>query len=294
VRQTLFTVLLLMSVACRPKLDDAEPRLKAPASLPTFAQEPLAASIVYRATELTNEATLSLARHDLAKAIPQLTEALTVDGSHEKARWLLAQTFLEAGLGSVALKLIAPLAEHEKNCGWCLEFLQKVKQDKVFDRLARSSEGHALLADVPDTPLPYTAWAKSLAASIQNGKLPDIGKYAHITLPFDLVRACPDCEDPAKRQPQRRPLQGPSMLTKVASRFDLVHPENAGIPLIVQGEPLCRDRCCTWPTPKPVAPATAALERVCLRPTSPTQPTLAEISLIFGTSQARPGAPSLK
>ena len=293
-RQTLFVGLLMLLVACRPKLDDAEPTLKVPTSLPVFVQEPIAASVVFRATELANEATVSLARHDLKTAIPLLTEALTVDGSHEQARWLLAQTFLAAGRGSVALKLIAPLAEHQKDCGWCLEFLQKVKQDKAFFRLVQSAEGHALLADVAETPLPYAQWAKSLATAIQNGKPDEVGKYAHITMPFDLVRACPDCTDEAKRAPQHRPLLGQTMLLKVASRFDLVRPESAGIPLIIQGEPQCKDRCCTWQAPKSVAPATAALARLCLRPTSPTQPTVAEISLVFGTSVTRPGAPSLK
>ena len=286
-RQTLFLALELLTLGCRPKLDDESAVLKVPSSLPVFVQEPAVPSYAARATELANEATVSLARHDVAKAIPLLTEALTVDGSHEKARWLLAQTFLEGGRGSVALKLIAPLAEHQKDCGWCIEFLQKVKTDKASTRLAASSEGHTLLADVSEAPLPYAQWAKSLAVAIQGGKFDEIAKYAHIALPFDLVRSCPECQEEAKRQPQHRLLTGQAMLVKAASRFDTVRPESAGIPLTVQGEPQCQDRCCTWPTPKVVPAASAALARLCLRPTSPLQPTLSEISLVFGTSVPR-------
>jgi hypothetical protein len=287
VRSSLFVVLVLIAVACRPKLDDGRETLKIPSALPGFAAEPIAASVVIRATELANEATVSLARHDLQKAIPLLTEALTVDGSHENARWLLAQTFLAEGRGSVALQLIAPLKEHVKDCGWCLEFLQKLKSDKAFERLVQSAEGHALLADLPAEPLPYPRWAKTLAGQIQSGKLEEIAKYAHPRLPFDMIRACPDCEDPAKRLPQHRQLLGAQLLMKVASRFDLVRPESAGIPLIVQGGPKCTARCCTWQTPKSLAPATAALERICLRPTLPDQPTVTEIALLFGTTVPR-------
>ena len=290
-RSSLFVALVLLAVACRPKLDDGRETLRIPSSLPGFAPEPIALSVVIRATELADEATVSLARHDLKKAIPLLTEALTVDGSHENARWLLAQTFLAEGRGSVSLKLIAPLKEHVKDCGWCLEFLQKVKNDKSFERLAQSAEGHDLLADVPEAPLPYAAWAKTLAALIQSGKLDEIAKYAHPRLPFAMIRACPECEDPTKRQPQIRPLTGAPLLMKVASRFDLVRPESAGIPLIVQGEPKCAARCCTWQTPKSLAPATAALARLCLRPTLPDQPTVTEISLLFGTLLPRPVKP---
>jgi hypothetical protein len=290
VRHTLFLALMVSVLACRPKLDDETAALKVPASLPVFVQEPMVPSIVHRATELANEATVSLARHDVAKAIPLLTEALTVDGSHEQARWLLAQTFLAGGRGSVALKLIAPLAEHQKVCGWCLEFLQKVKKDKAFERLVQSSEGHALLADVSETPMPYTAWAKSLATAIQTGKLEEVAKYAHISLPFDLVRSCPECEDVSKRLEQRRPLLGQTMLAKVASRFDPVRPENLGVPLSVEGEPRCEGRCCTWLFPKSVRTGTAALSRMCLRPTAPDHPTLSEIHFVYGapTTHAQP------
>ena len=293
-RQSLFLALLLSFVACRPKLDDEHATLRIPTSLPGFAVEPSAASVALRATELADEATVSLARHDLDKAIPLLIEALTVDGSHEVARRLLAKTFLAEGRGSVALKLIAPVKEPLKTCGWCLDFLQNIKTDKAFERLAQSAEGHALLADVPDTPLPYVQWARKLAADLQGGKLDALGKYAHPLLPFDLVRACPDCADQAKRVPQHRLLLGAPLLIKVASRFDLVRPENAGIPLTVQGEPTCVARCCSWQTPKTLAPSTAALERVCLRPTTPQQPTLKEIRLVFGSTAPRPGAPTLK
>ena len=293
-RLKLLLTLMCVLAACRPKLDEEAPKLKAPSSLPVFVQEPLAVSLMLRATELANEATVSLAQHDVKKAIPLLTEALTIDGSHEQARWLLAQTFLSQGLGSVALKLIAPLAERQNDSGWCLEFLQKVKQDKSFERLVKSSEGHALLADVSDTPLPYATWGKALAAALKGGKLDEIAKYAHPVLPFALTRACPGCEDPAKKAKQVKQLQGASMLVKVASRFDLVRTENAGIPLIVEGEPVCKDRCCTWQTPKTLAPLTAALERVCLRPTLPTQPSLTELSLVFGAASRGPGAPTLR
>ncbi len=293
-RQTRFLVLLVLLVACRPKLEDEQPKVKIPSSLPVFVQEPIAASVVYRATDLANEATVALAQQDVAKAIPLLTEALTVDGSHEQARWLLARTFLEQGRGTVALQLIAPLAEHQKDCGWCIEFLQKVRSDKAFEHIAQSAEGHALLADVAEKPLPYAQWATTLATAIRTGNLPEVAKFAHISLPFAVVRSCPDCADLSKHEPQRRELLGQSMLTKVASRFDLVRPENAGIPLTVQGDPQCVDRCCTWQTPRNLGPATAALARVCLRPTLPQQATVSEIALVFGSSQPRVGAPTLR
>lgn len=282
---------LLLATACRPKLDAEQPTLAIPASLPAFAKQPTSAGALQRATELADEATPALAKADLKRAIPLLTEALAADGSHERARWLLAEAFVRGGRGSVALQLLQPLKEHTSDCGWCVEFLQKVKQEKVFATFCETTAGRELLAGVTTEPMPYVQWAKRLATAIQTGNINEIARFAHITLPFTLLRSCPDCADPGKQQPQTRALTGPNLLVKVASRFDTSRPENPAIPLTTQGEPTCRARCCSWTVLRPVANGTAALERVCLRPNTPNAATLSEISLVYGAGMPPPAAP---
>lgn len=274
--------LLLVATACQPALDDPEATLKIPATVPDFALEPKAPSLTQRATELADEATVALAKNDVKQAIPLLTEALAIDVSHERARWLLARTFAQAGRASVALRLFEPLAKHLHDCGWCLETLQNVQKDSTFARLVASKEGHALLEKVPTTPLPYQTWAQTLAKQIQTGKLEEVGKFANAHRPFELVRACPGCTDPQKRLPQHRQFTGSPLLIKVASRFDLTRPENYGMPLQITGDPQCTERCCHWPIAQSIQAGTAALQEICLRPDTPTQPSVTRMSLIFG------------
>ena len=276
--------LTLTQLACRPPLDDPQPAVKAPKTLPVFGLDTPKASITQRAQELADEATPALASKQWAVAIPKLTEALALDSGQEDARYRLAQAFVQAGLGSVALKLLEPL-KTQKDCGWCIERLQQVKTAPEFERFAKSEQGAKLLADVPTTVFPYATWAKALVAIIQHGKFEEMDKWAHASRSFAVARSCPTCPNPAVRTTPTRTFVGPLLLTKVLSRFDS-RTGGIGTPLNVQGEPTCVDRCCKWKVPEPVPAGEAAVAEICLRPDKPDQPTLTRISLVFAPAPA--------
>lgn len=274
---------------CRPALDEPSPRVKVPRSLPEFSAKTPAAGVAQRAQELADEATPALAAGDPVAAIPKLTEALALDGGHIDARFGLAKAFVQAGLGSVALELLTPLAARQQECGWCVEALQSAKTDKDFARFVQTERGAALLRDVPDTPLPYATWSKALLAIIQQGKFQEMAKWAHPARAFQVARSCPDCPDERAKVAPTRSFVGPTMLGKVLSRFEHNQP-GIGTPLYALGEPTCTGRCCKWRVPQPVPAGEVALAEICLRADTPAQPSLTRIALVFAPNPA-PASP---
>lgn len=272
--------------ACQPPLDAPDAALAVPASLPAFAQEPPAPSVVHRAKELVIEGESALQRGDLKTAVPLLTQALSVDPSSPLARVALARAFVRGGRSSVALKLLEPAAAQVATCGACVELLQAAKKHTDFKMMLGHPEAAALWARVPSTALPYATWATAIATSLQAARAEGLAPYVSATRPFELVRSCPRCTQPGARAPNRRTLLGMPLASKLAARFDPQAGEGQGVTLRVTGKPTCAEGCCTWPLPD-VAVAEAALKQVCLTPSTPTAAVLTRVEVVYGDSRVR-------
>lgn len=283
----LFLVVLPLA-SCRPELDSDKPTLAVPSSLPPFALEPSQAPLRQRADDLVGQGRDLLKKGELKQAVPVLTEALATDPSSPAARLELARTFARGGRASVAVQLLKPAAEKLKTCGGCVELLQAVRQDPDFAHLRETTEGRALLQGVPAEPLPYAKWATEVAQALQGGDAKKIEPFVHSRLPFDLVRSCPSCPNPAVQATSRRPLVGLPLAAKVVARFEpRTQPGSRGTPLLTEGKPICSGGCCSWKVPEPVPVDQAALRRLCFRPGTPTVGHLTEIEVVYGTPALR-------
>lgn len=279
---------LLLS-ACAPPLDTDKPLLPRPQVLPSFATFPDKAEPFQLATTLAAEGRAKLAAGDLQGALPLMVKALQASPAHPEARLGLALVYEKAGLGSVALDLLRPLKAAVATCGLCRYVLQAAAKSPDFARLAQTKEGAALFADLPPA-LDFAATAQKLATALQTGDPDKCESWAHPKMPFDLVRSCPSCPQPAQQERARRPLMGGSMMAKLALRFNTVNPQLRGIRLTAGPAATCQERCCTWPLPKPVPENTAALARVCLLPTDATSAVASEIEAVYGTPTVAPVA----
>ncbi|MSP91989.1 MAG: hypothetical protein EXR79_09360 [Myxococcales bacterium] len=275
-------LLIALPTACRPGLDADPALVGVPASLPALEVEPKSRDTMLRALELAREGDALVVAGNLKAAIPKLTEAVAADPSLGIARLALARAFARAGRASVALALFEPALERAKTCGMCVELLHTAAAHEDFAHLRATAQGQAFFARVPTEPLPWQEWALRVADALQKADGAALAPYAHPTLPFDFVRACPSCANEAVRSPQRRTLTGAPAIAKVAGRFDTKDPNHLGVALRVTGEPACADACCVWTVPEPVPVGTAALARVCLRAATPITAHLTEVAVTWG------------
>lgn len=282
-----FRALVLMCLglaACRPPLDDPSPQLPVPKSLPPFSFERPETGVAQRAAGLVIEGQAALDQGALHKAVPLLTQALTTDPANPDARLQLARAFAKGGRSSVAVQLLQPAKEHVKQCGACVEILQKVARSTDFQHLRETTAGRDLLGDVPQSPPDYAAWARRTAAALQKTDLASLVPFVDPRVPFELVRSCPTCEHIGARAETRRPLVGMALVAKIAVRFDVSHADAHGLPLLVPGEPKCADRCCTWTLPKPVPQGQVGLSQLCFWPQTPAQGVLTELAFEYGAT----------
>lgn len=273
-----------LAVACRPALDDPAATLAVPKSLPPFQMERPATGVAQRAAALVGEGVALLDQGDLRKAVPLLTEALATDPANTDARLHLARAFAKGGRRSVAVQLLEPAKKHVKACGTCVELLQTVAKSPDFAHLRETSAGRDLLSGVPEAPLPYPAWARKVATALQKTDLATLVGSIDSTHAFELVRACPTCQNIGARAETRRPLIGMAPAAKIAIRFDIVHPEARGLPLLTPGEPQCKHRCCQWNLPQPVPAGQVGMRRVCFWPQSPGQGLVTELAFEYGAT----------
>lgn len=279
---------LSLLAACRPTLDDDAPRLTIPKSLPQFTIQRPAPGVAQRARDLAAEGTAAMDRGELLVAVPILTQAVATDPSSPEARLHLARAFARGGRASVALQLLGPAKAHLRDCGACVELLQAVIKHPDFKHLRETSEGRDLLREVPEAPLPYARWARRVAQALQKTDLAALVSVIDAQAPFDLVRSCPTCQNVGARAETRRPLIGMALAAKVAVRFDVTHADAHGLPLLVPGEPSCKDRCCTWQLPQPIPMAHAGLRRLCFWPQTPAQGVLTQAAFEYGPSAPLP------
>jgi len=272
----------ICTVACRPGLDDATATLAVPRSLPPFAALPQPAATLQRSQELTAEAREALRSGQETQALQGLTLALTTCPADPDARLELARFFATRGRSSVALELFKPVRAALASCGACQDLLQRAAEDPAFFHLRKTDEGAALFAGLPKHPLPWKKWATDAAAALQAGDPARLLPFIHSEFPYDLLRSCPACKNPAAQQVQRRTLTGPLAAGKIAQRFDTAHPEARGVPLDLAGEPTCTAGCCDWQASAPPAEKRVQLQRLCFWPVTPGRAALTAIALRYG------------
>ena len=268
--------------ACRPQLDDPTAKLAIPQSLPTFASWPEVPYSLVRAGELVDRGLQERQKGQTQAAISTLTEALATCPADTRARLELARTFARNGRASVALRLLEPAKQALATCGVCVPLLQTASKDPDFEHLRQTAEGQALLADVPDAPLPVQKWATELAGVLRKGDDTAAAQWAHPSFPFELERSCPQCPNPAVHDVQRRAVIGPLAIAKLAQRFDTVHPDLHGLPLVVGPTPRCDGDCCIWPQVAEVASNTVFLQRLCFRAVTPARAVVTRIAVVYG------------
>lgn len=275
-------VVAVWALGCRPELDAPDAKLAIPQSLPEFKLWPDPAYSLVRAGELLERGSNELGAGQLHTAISTLTEALATCPADARARLALARVFARNGRASVALRLLEPAKAAVANCGTCLELLQQVRGDPDFAHLRATAQGQALLQGVAAAPLPYAKWAGELAAILRKGDDAAAAAWAHPGFAFELQRSCPQCANASAHAVQKRALVGPIAISKLAQRFDTVHPELHGAPLEVAGVPRCSDGCCSWPTNREIASNGVLLQRLCFRPMTPERAIVTQVAVVYG------------
>lgn len=279
--------------ACEPQLDEAEPRLSRPASLPHIDDKPVAPSVATRAEVRAEFGAKALASGDLESARTALTEACTLDPSFTDARLDLARAYAAAGLGSVALDLLEAIAAEVGTCGTCAATLARL--DASDARLAAPlshSRGAALLELGAALKLPWQQWATETAEALKAFRPGVLESFVHADVPFVLARSCPECPNAERRAVEEHSLRGALLLVKVASRFDTRNPMLGGIPLGVAAQPACSDGCCRFEIPASLEPSTAQLEQLCFRPLTPKTAALTRLEIRYAPSRSRSAPPT--
>lgn len=264
--------------------EDATQRLSAPKTLPGFMPVFVEWAVSNRARDKAAEGAKAVAEGELERGRGLLTEAISLDPSWIDARLELARLYLSAGHEETVVELLRPLAAAGEPCGGCIDAFDRLRTQAEFTPFFAEGAGKALLQSVPDHKLDWAGWARGLGAALARIDGQALGSFFHPEEPFALVRSCPECSNPARRQPEQRLLRGAAVAIKLAARFDTSRPRLDTVPLRVADAVSCADRCCAWPAPASVTVGEAILARVCFRPMDVRRAAVTRIEVIYGQS----------